>query len=151
MESSNQTQIVKIEPLELNGTYFAHPMIEKNGAGLTLKSESGFISTLASFITKLGGHVLTGNFDLAALVPPSSVMVPYVLLQMYMDNFQYGLKFFKKAALETKDPVERLKLITAGLIADISTPLTISNGSPPIPAFPGEYLEGIMADGTYIK
>ena len=114
MESTNLMHTVKIEPLDHNGKFHSHPLIEKNGQGLMLKTDGDFISTLSSFIAKIGSHIFSGNFDLATLIPPSSLMVPTPLLAMYMDSFQYGLKFFKKAALETKDPVERLRLITAG-------------------------------------
>jgi len=77
------------------------------------------------------------------------------LLHLYSLNYGHCLKYFRAAALLPKETnnfhVERLKLISAGVIADLALPIISCSGKPPIPSFPGEFLEGRMSDGTYIR
>ena len=100
---------IVIEPLDYDNPdkYYKHPMVEKSGAGLNLRGDSGFVSTLASFVSKLGKHVLTGNFDITTLNPPSSVMYPRPLLELYLENYQNACHYFKHAALNVEDPIEK--------------------------------------------
>ena len=46
------------------------------------------------------------------------------------------------------DPVERLKIVTAGFIAGLMTPFHILQAQPPIPVPIGSTLEAKMENGT---
>ena len=56
-----------------------------------------------------------------------------------------------KIASATADTTEKLKLISTGLIGDMAGPMVLCLGQPPLPSFPGEFLEGYLKDGTFIK
>jgi len=119
-----------------------------------LSSDSGLLSTLSSFMLKIGSTILTGNFDLGTLLPPASCMSHLTLLEMYSYSFHHCIKYLKEAAELPKgknQALERLKLISAGMIADLPTGIIESQANPPIPSFPGEFMEGKMSDGCYFK
>lgn len=119
---------------------------ERNGHHLVV--EVGLGDLIAGFIGKIGGQILSGNLDVLSVIPPAQVLGEYDYLELLSCTVASWVEYMK-AASEKNHPTERLKIITAGFIANWHLTDMMSQGNMPIPVFPGEYLEGVKKDGTY--
>ena len=154
MENSGGYKYIKVEKLRKDAIndYKEYSQANPSGAGISLPSDSGLVSVMAAFLGKIGSHIMSGSFDLTTLLAPSSCMCSITMCEAYANAFQHKIKYFKEASeLHKSAKIERIKLIAAGLIADLPFGIIETQAKPPIPSFPGEYFEGLMNDGTYIK
>ena len=110
---------------------------EKGGISVKNQSEDGFFQVFMAFGKKISAKILQGKFNFSSMQRPSLLSMPETHLQLLVYEFALLLKYVK-AATDEKDPLERLKLITAGIIGNLSHNIYRSKGKGPINPTLGE-------------
>jgi hypothetical protein len=110
---------------------------EKGGISVKNQSEDGFFQVFMAFSKKISGKLIQGKFNFSTMQRPGLISMPESHLQLIAYEFALMLKYFK-AATDEKDPLERLKLITAGMIGSLSYNVYRSKGKGPINPTLGE-------------
>ena len=113
--------------------------IEKDKGGISVKnqSEDGFFQVFMAFGKKVSSKLLQGKFNFSSMQRPALLSLPESHLQMIVYEFALMLRYFK-AAGKQKDPLERLKLITTGVLGNLSYNVYRSKGKGPVNPVLGE-------------
>lgn len=110
---------------------------EKGGISVKNQSEDGFFQVLMAFGKKISAKLIQGKFNFSTMQRPGLLSMSESHLQLIAYEFALMLKYFKAAANE-KDPLERLKIITAGVIGNLCYNVYRSKGKGPINPTLGE-------------
>ena len=133
-----------IEDFNPTKIYQEHSATDPSGGFFLLDPEP---APLSSFVSKIAGLMLKGDFNFSKLIPPAIACYHKTQLQGLASSAEIISAYSKKASTE-KDQIERLKLITAGFIANWNTFDSETKGKICLPSFEGEHLEGGFQDGT---
>jgi hypothetical protein len=131
---------IVIEPFVNANMIKRHDLeVDKDKGGVSIKNQSdeGFFQVLLAFGKKVTGKILLGKFNFSTMQRPGLLSMPESHLQMLAYEFALMVKYFK-AAITEKDPLERIKLISAGLIGNLSYNVYRSKGKGPINPTLGE-------------
>ena len=110
---------------------------EKGGVSCKNQSEEGFFKVLTAFSKKLSAKILKGKFNFSTMQRPTLLSVPESHVQLVVDEFCLAVRYFKAASEET-NPLERLKLITAGIVGNFTHNLYRLKGKGPLNPLVGE-------------
>jgi len=124
-----------------------HPVGEEGGVKIDLEADAGFLSSAKSLVYDMGSKALKGQLDFSEMVLPAAMLSEYTRLEIISFEFQPLCKYVHAAA-HSDDPLERVKYITAGYVASVTSSIAIQNGVPPIPSYKGDTLEGTDEYGT---
>ena len=89
---------------------------------------------------------MQGQFDLWSVSTPARLHIDKSSLQMLQLSHCFAANY-KKAAL-TKDPIERLKIVAAGILGGTYYSMAILKAKAPLNPILGETLQGELMDGT---
>jgi hypothetical protein len=149
METQFKTPVLlkaKFDP-ERPTTLKEHAACNPNGPGLLINGELGPITANLGFIGKITTRMLSGSLNLAHLRVPTVLCHTEPYLHIWSYSF-LNLPKYIKLACKTTDPMERLKLITAGFISDLHDGVLLAGGQPPVMSFPGQCLSGTNEFGA---
>lgn len=110
---------------------------EEGGINMRQEEEVGLWETLTAFVRKISAKVLMGRFNFSTMQRPAALSNPTSHIQVIANEYCV-LTRYVEAALAVKDPVERLKLVTAGLIGNLSLNVYGSRGKGPVNPSLGE-------------
>ena len=131
---------IAIEPFVNANMIKKHELeIDKEKGGISVKnqSEDGFFNVFLAFGKKVSGKILQGKFNFSSMQRPGLISMPESHLQLIAYEYALMTKYLK-ACVNEKDPLERLKLITAGLIGNLSYNVYRSKGKGPVNPTLGE-------------
>lgn len=115
--------------------------ITSNRGGINCKivDDPGFIQIASSFLKKISGKILGGKFNFSSMQRPTIVSNPISHLQLLASEYVLAFEYFSKAAQVTND-IDRLKLIIAGVVGNMSYNIYGSQGRGPVNPTLGETL-----------
>jgi len=135
------------EKFDPNAKYTRHPNSHEKG-GLDLRDKNGEIKGIVYDVLKSAGQKLTEGAvaDVVRFSRPARVSYEKSFLQALAGDYYYT--HFMDLAAETKDPVERIKYVTAFMMSGIhKSPAEFLYKGPMNPVL-GETYEARKADGT---
>ena len=131
-----------------NYNYPEHKIaLEKTGT--RLYAEQTLMQVIAEFLVKITKHMMRGNFNFGAIIPPSALLLDIDALELQQLCVLVFQKYAKMAT-QAKDPIVRLKQLATGVLANFNVVDNKTKGLIPIPVFKNDYLEGCTQDGTYL-
>lgn len=110
---------------------------EKGGISCKNQSEEGFFKVLTSFTKKIGAKLIQGKFNFSSMQRPTLLCMAESHLQLIVYEFAMSVRYFEAASKQT-DPLERMKLITAGIVGNFSYNVYRSKGKGPVNPVLGE-------------
>lgn len=114
---------------------------EEGGLKLEIQPDANFLSNAKNIMVDLGSKVIKGSLDLSEMALPAAMLGQHTRLELV--SLEHStLAVFLTAAAKTADPLERVKIICAGMVASCTTSIQETKGTPPIPAIKGDKLEG---------
>lgn len=119
-----------------------HPQeITINLGGINCKSQddAGVLAVVAAFAKKVASKLLQGQYNFTSMQRPTLLSLPESHLQMLSREYILTLQYFL-AAGQLSDPVNRLKLIVAGIISNMAFNPLRSKGKGPVNPTLGETL-----------
>ena len=131
---------VEVEPFVNANMIKKHELeIDKEKGGISVKnqSEDGFFNVFLAFGKKVSGKILQGKFNFSSMQRPGLISMAESHLQLLAYEFALLVRYIK-AGVNEKDPLERLKLITTGIIGNLSYNVYRSKGKGPINPTLGE-------------
>lgn len=140
-------QLVKIEPFmgaEAVPRHERELTREKGGISLKQEEEVGLWDTLSSFSRKISAKLLSGKFNFSTMQRPAALSNPISHVQVLADEYCVLVKYIE-AAVGVKDPLERLKLLSAGLVGTLALNVFTSRGKGPVNPCLGETFHGRSA------
>lgn len=121
--------------------------ISHGEGGISLKLEDvGVWETMVSFARKLIGKMLSGNLDFSSLQRPAAFIHPESHVVTVVKENLLLIRHIQ-AMLHTADPLERLKLLVAGVLGSLSFSVYASCGKGPVASCLGETFQGSLGDG----
>lgn len=115
---------------------------EEGGLKLEIQPDANFLSNAKNIMVDLGSKVLKGSLDIGEMSLPAAMLGQHTRLELV--SFEYSvLSLFLTSASKVSDPVERMRIICAGMVACATTAIQTTKGTPPIPAIKGDKLEGV--------
>lgn len=141
-----------VEPFTSSGAIPKHPReISEGEGGIACNPENpeGTWAVIQAFVKKISGKILSGKFNFSSMQRPSLMSLPITHLQLIANEFAC-IKKYVEFALEVKDPLERVKLIAAGMIGNLAMNVYTSHGKGPVNPTLGETLCGAMQDGSQV-
>ena len=118
MDQTTQPQ-VNIQPKPKEVEHHAY-LNDEGGIKLEIESDANFLSTTKDLMVDLGSKVFKGSLDFSEISLPISMLSEYTRLEIISFEYPHLSLFLSKAA-QAQDPVERMKLITAGYVfADLT-------------------------------
>lgn len=118
------------------------------GVSLVGGNESGF-KVVGAFIGKCMKKMAQGKFNFSSFQRPSLISFPKSHTQLMAEEFANLSKYILEAAKE-KDPIERLQLVTAGVISNLALNVAKMKGKGPLNPLLGESFSAILGNGTKI-
>ena len=114
---------------------------DSEDGGISLKAEDndGFWPVVKDFAKKIGGKVLSGKFNFSTMQRPSRLSLPISHLQLIANEFACIVKYVD-LAVEAASPLDKMKLITAGIVGNLSLNIYTSKGKGPCNPTLGETL-----------
>lgn len=122
--------------------------IYKDRGGIDCKNrdDPGFFSTVGAFAKKVAGKVLKGKFNFSSMQRPTMLSIPESHLQTLAHEYALALEYYRLAGT-INDDVERMKLVVAGTIANMSYNVFRAAGKGPVNPTLGETLTvGLQGD-----
>ena len=113
-----------------------------------MKTEKSFASIAGKFVMKIGTKLLSGSMNVLSITPPAEVLHSQSYTEIVLDSWVIYQKYAYEAWL-VKDPLERMKLISAGFTANKYIVDVNSKGLIPISVWKDEYCEASLSNGTY--
>ena len=117
-----------------------HPMeIVKDKGGLLCKNtdDVGFFKVFSAFAKKISGKVLKGKFNFSSMQRPTLLSIPESHLQVIAQEYSLAFDYFISASTVQND-VDRIKLIVAGIIGNMSFNILRAQGKGPVNPILGE-------------
>lgn len=113
--------------------------IEKDKGGILCKTEDdgSFLKVITAFSKKIAGKLIKGKFNFSSMQRPTMLSMPESHLQMLSHEFSLALEYFEVAAT-VQDELERLKIIIAGVIGNLSSNVFRAKGKGPLNPTLGE-------------
>ncbi len=125
-----------------------HKMAHKDGGYILVDEGDATKQALKEILSRLGSKLVKGEItDLLATPAPAYIHAPCSYLETICNDMGRMTTYMKKAC-ETKDPVERLKLMSAMIIG--GQHITSDNNALRSPLNPilGETCQRLLPDGT---
>lgn len=122
---------------------------EEGGINMKQDEEAGVWETLAAFTRKVAGKLLSGKLNFSTMQRPAALSNPVSHIQVIANEYCVLTRYIE-AALTVRDPLERIKLITAGLIGNLSLNVYGSRGKGPVNPSLGETYQGRSASGCQV-
>lgn len=110
---------------------------DKGGINCTNNDDPGFFSVVSSFAKKIAGKVFKGKFNFSSMQRPTVLSNPESHLQVLASEFALAFEYFSMAAGVQND-IDRLKLIVAGTVGNMSHNVFRSLGKGPVNPTLGE-------------
>ena len=120
-----------------------------------MEPDPNFLSNTAKILKEVGAKVIKGDFEFTEIAIPPSMLSQYTRLEILTFENQVLIKYLAQAA-QTRDPVERMKLVVSGYvfaahqIANLCPAVVLLGGKAPVPAANGDKLEGVDSAGNRI-
>jgi len=100
-------------------------------AGMNLTNGNPYADDgIATVVKKMTGMVMTGGFNAVCMDFPSNMYFQESHGETALKDFAKVCHFVNVASQET-DPIERMRIISAGLVANCTTLMRHTNGVPP--------------------
>jgi hypothetical protein len=116
----SQQDSPSIEISELKSEYPHYPeFYNEGGYKLEIEADSNFLSNTKALLVDLGSKLLKGSLDLTDLNLPAAMMLPMTRLEFIANDYSCIGKYLTAASKQT-DPLEVMKLVAAGEIAQLS-------------------------------
>lgn len=112
---------------------------DKGGIDCKNKEDPGFFAVATSFAKKVAGKILKGRFNFSSMQRPTVLSNPESHLQVLASEYALAFEYFSMAAKVTND-VDKLKLIIAGIVGNMSYNVYRSSGKGPVNPTLGETL-----------
>lgn len=109
------------------------------GVNCENKEGGSFFGVVTSFMKKIGKKMLTGQFNFSSMQRPSQISLPTTHVQVIGNEFAYIVKECK-TMVDIADPIDKLKHLTTGVIANLSYNVVKSAGRGPVNPVLGETL-----------
>lgn len=84
------------------------------------------------FATKMAKKLLSSGFNVLNLTLPAVMLANKSSAELMLYGFG-GLSLYTSEAVKIKDPVDRMKMVQAGLVASLSQVVRVMEGNPPFP------------------
>lgn len=122
----------------------------KASGGVSLKggAESGF-KVVTAFIGKCMKKMAQGKFNFSSFQRPALISFPKSHTQLMADEFANLAKYITEAAKKT-DPIERLQLVTTGIISNLALNVAQMKGKGPLNPTLGESYAAVLGNGTEV-
>jgi hypothetical protein len=146
----SQQDSPSIEITELKSEYPHYPeFYNEGGYKLEIEADSNFLSNTKALLVDLGSKLMKGSLDLNDINLPAAMMIPMSRLEFIANDYSCIGKYLT-AASKQKEPLEVMKLVAAGEIAQLSVLALVGKGCPPIQCFKGDRLEATDPFGNQI-
>lgn len=125
-----------------------HPNAHPKG-GFCLQDPDNLIpSATKDLMKKIGGKLLKLQiFDLMKISSPAKIAYPITYLECFLNDYTYFPRFMKDVC-DTKDNIERVKLITTWIIAGLHVGESTLQAYTPLNPVLGETCQRYAPDGT---
>lgn len=137
---------VPIDKFHLSNPLPEHPLSD-DYHGLKFITDKTASRLLAKTVAQKSHNIATNKMNLTQIIPPAKCLSERTQLMVLADDSLIILNYIDTAC-KIDDPIERIQLIAAGFQANMYLTTAESKGRIDIPTFPGETLEGSLANGT---
>lgn len=112
---------------------------DRGGISCVNQDDPGFFSVVSGFAKKIAGKVFKGKFNFSSMQRPTILSNPESHLQVLASEFALAFEYYQMAA-NVQNDVDRLKLIIAGTVGNMSHNVYRSAGKGPVNPTLGETL-----------
>ena len=125
------------------------PSIANSKGGITIVDEEDTKSIVLEILKSLGKKILAGEFtDIMRVSRPARISFPMTYLQAAIRDFSYS--HYLNEAAECADPIRRLQLVLAFVVAGLHVNLLEFKNKPPLNPIIGETYAARREDGTEV-
>lgn len=109
----------------------------KGGIDSKNQDDAGFFKVLGAFGKKIASKLVKGKFNFSSMQRPTLLTIPESHLQVLSLEFALMLEYFS-AAKDIQNDVERLKMVTSGIIGNMPYNVFRLKGKGPVNPTLGE-------------
>ena len=134
-----------MDKIELGKRYY---LAHEKGGIIPPDTEGKGPKALKQVLKKVGTSIATLKFyDLMRFSGPAYSMTNYTYLEVFVNDYSYMPRFMKEVC-DTRDDVERVKLLTTGILAGLHVGQHIIGTAIPLNPILGETWQKVADDGT---
>lgn len=123
--------------MELVKAHERENLTGEGGVNCEVKEGEGFFKLISAFIKKVTKKMLAGQFNFGTMQRPTTLSNPVSHVQLMANELAVVVDKCK-LMIGTTDPLDRLKLLTAGIVGNLSYNVLRSGGKGPVNPVLGE-------------